>query len=84
MIPTKPTPRIMNIKKSKLDLYKALYIALRPRFKEILTDEQCRILHLYLMEDMGYIDIATKLNLPDFHIIKSELEKIKLEILALA
>ena len=51
----------MNIKKSKLDLYKAVYIALRPRFKEILSEEQCIILHLYLMEDMGYLEIAEKM-----------------------
>ncbi len=58
----------MNIKKNKLDLYKALYIALQPRFKEILSEEQYMILHLYLMENMGYMEIAEKCN---FQIIKS-------------
>lgn len=74
----------MNIKKSKLDLYKAIYIALRPRFKEILTEEQCFILHLYLMEDMGYLEIATQLKFADYKIVKEELQNIELKILALA
>lgn len=74
----------MNIKKSKLDLYKAVYIALRPRFKEILSEEQCIILHLYLMEDMGYMEIAEKMQFANYQIVKDELENIELKILALA
>lgn len=74
----------MNIKKSKLDLYKAVYIALRPRFKEILSEEQCIILHLYLMEDMGYMDIAEKMQFANYQIVKEELENIELKILSLA
>lgn len=43
----------MNIRKDKLDLYKAIYMALRPRINEILNEEQSIILHLYLMENKG-------------------------------
>lgn len=74
----------MNIKKFKLDLYKAVYIALRPRFKEILSEEQCTILHLYLLEDMGYMEIAEKMQFANYQIVKDELENIELKILALA
>lgn len=74
----------MNIKKNKLDLYKALYTALRPRFKEILSEEQCMILHLHLMENMGYMEIAEKMQFSNYKIVKDELENIEFKILALA
>lgn len=73
----------MNIRKDKLDLYKAIYMALHPRLNEILNEEQSIILHLYLMENKGLIEIAEQLHLTDYHIVKDELKNIELRILAL-
>lgn len=74
----------MNIRKDKLDLYKAIYMALRPRINEILNEEQSIILHLYLMENKGLTEIAEQLHFTDYHIVKDELKNIELRILALA
>lgn len=73
----------MNIRKDKLDLYKAIFMALRPRLTEILSEEQSIILHLYLMENKGLTEIAEHLHFSDYHIVKDELKEIELRILAL-
>lgn len=73
----------MNIKKYKLNMFKAIYMAMRPHLKDILTEKQLIILHLYLMENNGLIEIAEKMNFSDYHIIKEELKIIELRILAL-
>lgn len=38
----------MNIRKEKLDLYRAVYMTMKPRLKDVLCEEQAIILHLYL------------------------------------
>ena len=58
-------------------------MAMRPYLKNILTEKQLIILHLYLMENKGLIEIAEKMNFSDFHIVKEELKIIELRILAL-
>lgn len=58
-------------------------MAMRPHLKDILTEKQLIILHLYLMENKGLIEIAEKMNFSDYHIIKEELKIIELRILAL-
>ncbi len=73
----------MDIRKEKLDLYKAVYIALRHRLNEILSEKQLIILHLYLIENKGLTEIADYLQLSDYQIVKDELKEIKLRILAL-
>lgn len=73
----------MNIKKDKRDLYQAVYMALRPHLKDILTEEQRIILHLYLMENKGFMEIAEIMNFADYHAVKEELKVIELRILAL-
>lgn len=74
----------MNIRKEKLDLYKAVYMALKPHIKDILNEEQALILHLYLWENKGLTEIAEYMHFSDFHIVKDELKNIELRILALA
>lgn len=74
----------MNIRKEKLNMFQAVYMALKPRLKEILTDEQSLILHLYLMENVGLMEIAERLNFSDYHVVKEELKEIELKVLALA
>lgn len=64
-------------------MFKAIYMAMRPHLKDILTEKQLIILHLYLMENKGLIEIAEKMNFSDYHIIKEELKIIELRILAL-
>lgn len=73
----------MNIKKNKLNMFKGIYMAMRPYLKNILTENQLIILHLYLMENKGLIEIAEKMNFSDSHIVKEELKIIELRILAL-
>lgn len=65
-------------------MFQAVYMALKPRLKEILTDEQSLILHLYLMENVGLMEIAERLNFSDYHVVKEELKEIELKVLALA
>ena len=73
----------MDIRKEKLDLYKAIFIALRHRLNEILSEKQLIILHLYLIENKSLTEIADYLQLSDYQIVKDELKEIKLRILAL-
>ncbi len=73
----------MDISKEKLDLYKAVFIALRHRLNEILSEKQLIILHLYLIENKSLTEIADYLQLSDYQIVKDELKEIKLRILAL-
>lgn len=73
----------MNIRKEKLELYQTVYVALRPRLREILNEDQCIILHLYLAENKGLMEIAEKMHYDDYHVVKSELQTIKTKILAL-
>ena len=59
----------MDIRKEKLDLYKAIFIALRPRLNEILSEKQLIILHLYLIENKSLTEIADCLQLSDYQIV---------------
>lgn len=71
----------MNIRKEKLDLYRAVYMAMKPRLKDVLSEEQALILHLYLWENKGLTEIAEQLHFSDYHIVKDELKDIELRIL---
>ena len=73
----------MNIRKEKLELYKAIYDAMRPRFEEILNEEQRIILHLYLAENKGLMEIAEQSHFAHYTIVKEELKEIELKISAL-
>lgn len=73
----------MNIRKEKLDLYKVIYIAMEPHLKDILSEEQAIILHLYLSESKGLKEIADILHFSDYHIVKDELNNIEHKILDL-
>lgn len=73
----------MNIRKEKLDLYRAVYMAMKLRLKDVLSEEQVIILHLYLWENKGLTEIAEQLHFSDYHIIKDELKDIELRISAL-
>lgn len=73
----------MNIRKEKLDMFQAVYAALRPRLEDILTEEQNIILQLYLAENKGLQDIAAQLHFTDYKIVKDELHTIEARILAL-
>ncbi len=57
----------MDIRKEKLDLYKAIFIALRHRLNEILSEKQLIILHLYLNKSLT--EIADCLQLSDYQIV---------------
>ncbi len=74
----------MNIRKEKLDMFQAVYAALRPRLEEILTEEQRMILHYYLAENKGQIEIAELMHFTDYIIVKDELQTIEARILSLA
>lgn len=73
----------MNIRKEKLNLYRAVYMAMRPHLKDILSEEQAIILHLYLWDNKGLEGIAEQLHFSDYHIVKDELKDIELRISAL-
>jgi hypothetical protein len=73
----------MNIRKEKLNLYRAVYMAMRPHLKDILSEEQAIILHLYLWDNKGLKGIAEQLHFSDYHIVKDELKDIELRISAL-
>jgi predicted DNA-binding protein YlxM (UPF0122 family) len=73
----------MNLRKEKIELYKTVYLAFSSRLNEILTEEQRLILHLYLAENKGLVEIAEQLHLADYHIVKEELKQIKLRFAAL-
>ncbi len=74
----------MNIRKEKLDMFQAVYAALRPRLEEILTEEQRMILHYYLAENKGLMEIAELMHFTDYKIVKDELQTIEARILSLA
>jgi predicted DNA-binding protein YlxM (UPF0122 family) len=74
----------MNLRKEKIELYKTVYLAFSSRLNEILTEEQRLILHLYLAENKGLVEIAEQLHFTDYHIVKEELKQIELRIAALA
>jgi predicted DNA-binding protein YlxM (UPF0122 family) len=74
----------MNLRKEKIELYKTVYLAFSSRLNEILTEEQRLILHLYLAENKGLVEIAEQLHFADYHIVKEELKQIELRIAALA
>lgn len=74
----------MNIRKEKLELYKAIYLALKPRLQEILSEEQCIILHLYLYENKGLMEIAETMHFSDYRIVREELETIETRVISLA
>lgn len=73
----------MNIRKDKLDMFHAVYAALRPRLGEILNEEQRIILHLYLAENKGLMEIAEQMHFADYRIVKEELQIIEARILSL-
>lgn len=73
----------MNIRKDKLDMFQAVYAALRPRLGEILSEEQRIILHLYLAENKGLMEIAEQMYFADYQIVKEELQIIEARILSL-
>lgn len=73
----------MNIRKEKLELYSVIYGALKPRLAEILNEEQRMILHLYLAENKGLVEIAEYMHLADYSVVKEELKAIKTKIAAL-
>lgn len=60
----------MNIRKEKMDLYRAVYMAMKPRLKDVLSEEQPIILHPYLWGNKGLTEIAEQLLFSDFHIVK--------------
>ncbi len=65
----------MNIRKEKLDMIQAVYTALRLRLEEILTEEQRIILHYYLAENKGLMEIAELMLFTDYKIVKDELRQ---------
>lgn len=73
----------MNIRKDRLDMFQAVYTALRPRLEEILTEEQRLILYYYLAENKGLIEIAELMHFTDYKIVKDELQTIEARILSL-
>lgn len=66
----------MNIRKEKLDMFQAVYTALRPQLDEILTDDQRIILHYYLAKNKGLMEIADFMHFTDYKIVKDELQTI--------
>jgi predicted DNA-binding protein YlxM (UPF0122 family) len=74
----------MNIRKNKIEMFQAIYLALKPRLKDILTDEQLLILHLYIIENKGLVEIAEELKISDYSLVRKELKVIRYRILALA
>lgn len=73
----------MNIRKEKWDLYKVVYNAMEPHLKDVLTEEQAQILHLYLSENKGLMEIAEIMHFADYRIVKDELKNIEYLILDL-
>ncbi|MDO5395484.1 MAG: hypothetical protein Q4F07_05920 [Bacteroidales bacterium] len=74
----------MNIRKEKLDLFKAIYMALKPRLIDILSEEQLIILHLYIIEGKGLIEIAEHFHFSDYRIVKEKLKEIERKITIVA
>lgn len=73
----------MNIRKDRLEMFQAVYAALRSHLKEILSEEQRLVLHLYLAENKGLREIAEQLHFTDYRIVKDVLQTIELRLLAL-
>ncbi|MBJ2184295.1 hypothetical protein [Bacteroides caecimuris] len=73
----------MNIRKERLDMFQAVYTALRPRLEETLTEEQRLILYYYLSENKGLMEIAELMHFTDYKIVKDELVTIEARILSL-
>ena len=73
----------MNIRKERLDMFQAVYTALRPRLEETLTEEQRLILYYYLSENKGSMEIAELMHFTDYKIVKDELVTIEARILSL-
>lgn len=73
----------MNIRKDKLYMFQTIYTALRPLLEEILTEEQHIILHYYLSENKGLMEIAGLMHFTDYKSVKDELQTIEARILAL-
>lgn len=73
----------MNLRKEKLDIFKAIFMAMKPRLQEILSEEQCMILHLYLLENKGLMEIAEIMHFTSYQIVKDELANAELRILSL-
>lgn len=73
----------MNIRKERLNMFQAVYTALRPRLEEILTEEQRLILYYYLAENKGLTEIAELMHFTDYKIVKDELQTIEARILSL-
>ena len=74
----------MNIRKDKLDMFQAVYMALRPKLSDILNEEQCLILHYYLGKNKGLREIADIMHFSDYKIVKDELKNIEARVLTLA
>ena len=55
-------------------------MALKPRLKDILSEEQLIILHLYLMENKGLTEITEHLHFSDYHTVKEEIKDIQIKI----
>lgn len=64
-------------------MFQAVYAALRPRLGGILNDKQRIILHLYLAENKGLMEIAEQMHFADYRIVKEELQIIEARILSL-
>lgn len=64
-------------------MFQAVYAALRPRLGDILNEEQRIILHLYLAENKGFMEIAEQMRFADYRIVKDELQIIEARILSL-
>lgn len=73
----------MNLRKEKLDIFKAIFMAMKPRLQEILSEGQCMILHLYLLENKGLMEIAEIMHFTSYQIVKDELANAELRILSL-
>lgn len=58
-------------------------MAMKPHLKDILSEEQAVILHLYLWENKGLMEIAKQLHFSDYHIVKDEVKDIELRVSAL-
>lgn len=72
----------MNIRKEKLDLYKTVLLAFEPHLQDVLTEEQRIILHLYLIENKGLMEIAEQLQFSNYQIVKEKLRNIEAKILS--
>ena len=56
---------------------------MKPRLQEVLSEEQCMILHLYLLENKGLMEIAEIMHFTSYQIVKDERANAELRILSL-